>query len=351
MLLTCLTGSWAQGDVFLSDQRIATLKARVEAKEEPTWTAWQEVKKAADAALQHEPGAPAHWHVPAYYVDGPGHVAAKKALMDDGIAAYALALAYRVTGDEAYARSAARIIDAWTSTVQTLSREADSGLSFSYHYPALIFAADLIRESPSWPEEPQRAFEAFLRDKALPQNTMHRANNWGNWGLVLFMACAAYLEDEALFEQGVARWKELLETQVAEDGHLPHEVHREGHGRPGDFGMWYSNFCLMPQTLAAEIARVNGTDFYGYRSPSGRTLRQAFEWLAPYVREPAKFPYFQGGDIEQLRGVDYVSYFEILNARWPHPDATAVLERLRPLTAWHSAPFLTFTHGGVLEDK
>ena len=55
----------------------------------------------------------------------------------------------------------------------------------------------------------------------------------------------------------------------------------------------------MPQTLAAEIARVNGTDLYDYRSPSGRTLRLAFDWLVPYVCEPTKLPYFQGGDMAE----------------------------------------------------
>lgn len=46
-----------------------------------------------------------------------------------------------------------------------------------------------------------------------------------------------------------------------------------------------------------------------------------------------------------LVGRTYISYFGVLNARWPHPDATALLAELRPLSADHSAPALTFTHG------
>jgi hypothetical protein len=107
----------------------------------------------------------------------------------------------------------------------------------------------------------------------------------------------------------------------------------------------------MPQTIAAEIARVNGLDLYDYQSPGGRSLRKAYEWLAPFVREPQRFPYFQGGDTSQLAGVNYVAYWEILNNRWPNADAAYLIGRLRPLTAEHSAPFLSFTHGDLPGDS
>ncbi len=66
-------------------------------------------------------------------------------------------------------------------------------------------------------------------------------------------------------------------------------------------------------------------------------------------RRPATFPYFRE-DPALLVGRTYISYFEVLNARWPHPDATALLTELRPLSADHSAPALTFTHGDLPGD-
>jgi hypothetical protein len=182
-------------------------------------------------------------------------------------------------------------------------------------------------------------------------NTMERANNWGNWGLLLHLSCAAYLDDFTLFQKGVERWKQLIDSQIAEDGHLIHEVKRAGSGREGDYGIWYSHFSLMPQTIAAEIARVNGLDLYDYQSPNGHSLRKAYEWLAQFAGEPQRFPYLQGGDASRLVGVNYVSYWEILNNRWPNSDAAYLIGRLRPLTADHSAPFLTFTHGEPLGER
>lgn len=107
----------------------------------------------------------------------------------------------------------------------------------------------------------------------------------------------------------------------------------------------------MPQTLAAEIARVHGIDLYDYRSPNGRTLRQAFERIVPWASDPRTFPYYKGQDPKGQMGTDYISYWEILNARWPQAAATGLLARMRPLTATHSAPYLTFTHGDLLNDQ
>ncbi len=335
---------WPRG-VLLSEQRLAVLRLRLNAKAQPTTDAYTKLRRDAEQQLERQPHVPAHWHVPGYYRDADGHRKAKEGLQDDANAAYLLALAFRMEGDERFARAAVRLLNAWPAGVKTTSTKDDSTLSFSYHFPAMLFAADLLKRWQGWPAAEQEAFRRFLREKALPLNTMDRPNNWGNWGLVLVMAAAAHLGDRALFEKGVARWKELVETQVAEDGHLPHEVTRNG----GRSGLWYSNFSLMPQTIAAEIARVNGADLYDYRAPNGRTLRQAFERLAPWIRKPETFPYWKGNP-KDLHGATYVSYFEILNARWPDADATALLEQHRPLTAQHSAPALTFTHGGLLRD-
>jgi hypothetical protein len=183
------------------------------------------------------------------------------------------------------------------------------------------------------------------RQTALPLNTMDRNNNWGNWGLVLVLACARYLDDDQLLDLGQQRWKELLDRQIDDRGHLPHEVRRDGGRR----GIWYSHFSLFPQTIAAEILRVAGRDLYRWRSPQGRTLHQAFVPLAGWTRDPASFPYW-GDDPNRLTGVTYFSYFEILNAHWPNEHATPMLQDARPMTARHCTPVLTFTHGELLED-
>ena len=330
--------------VLLSEERLADLAERVARGDEPTATAYRALLTEAETALARRPHVPAHWYVPGYYTDANGHRKAKGTLEGDGNAAYTLALAHRMTGDARYADAALCLVNAWTALASTEMRH-DSTLSFSYHFPALLFAADLLRGCPRWTAEERCAWERFLADVALPLNCMDRTNNWGNWGLVLFSAVGAYLDDDTLLACAAERWKEFVATQIAEDGHLTHEVGRN-HGT-GDHGLWYSHFSLMPQTLAGEILRLRGVDLFDYVAPNGRTLRMAYERLAPWARRPETFPYYHG-DPARLGGARYVSYYEILHARWPHPDARAMLEALRPLTATHSAPHLTFTHGEPL---
>lgn len=344
--LLLLAANALGGEVLLTEARIRSIRARIRGKVEPTRAAFLQLERAARAALGRRARVPGRWHVPSYYKDEKGHNRAKNGLRDDANAAYALALHWRLTGERRFAASAARLVDAWAVGPREMSREANSALSFCYHFPALVLAADLLRRDPrAWPAERQEKFARFLKERALPMSTSRRSNNWGNWGNAFEMAVAAYLGDRALLERAAARWKELLDGQLAPDGHLPREVSRSGGRR----GIWYSHFCLMPQTLAAEIARVNGVDLYAHRTPGNATLATAFRRLAGWSERPETFPYYRG-DPGELVGVEYVSYFELLNARWPSAAATRLLRRRRPLTADHAFPFLTLTHGALPTD-
>ena len=329
--------------VFLSDVRLADIVSAVREKRQPQYEAFQQLEKVVAVEISRQPSPPQSWYVPGYYDDAEGHRTAKNGLQDDANAAYALALYFRLTGKAEAAQSAIRIINGWAK-VEAFSKKDDSMLSFSYHFPALIFAADLLRDEAIWQQTDQTAFEDFLREKALFMNTMDRKNNWGNWGLVHASACAVYLKDQKLFDTCVERWKYFVEHQIDENGHLPDEVTRS----KGQRGIWYSHFCLMPQTIAAEILKVNGVDLYDYVAPNGRTLRMTFAPVAHWTRNLVSFPYWAGAPEEQL-GSQYFSYFEILNARWPNEDAAALLKANRPQTARHSAPFLTLTHGRPMD--
>jgi hypothetical protein len=338
-----LAARTAKDPVLLSMDRLSSLKAKIKNQTQPTYSAYLKLKSNADAQLDRQPQAPEEWYVPAYYKNPDGHTKAKACLADDANNAYGLALMYSMTGNTNYAVASARLIDGWATTLKTMSTKDDSKLSFSYHFPAFIFAADLIRSSPAWADSNQKAFEDFLRNKAIPMNTMGRQNNWGNWGLVLYLSANLYLNNESDIVRAHARWNEFIETEIAEDGHLPAEVIRNNN--VGEHGLWYSNFCLMPQTIAAEMLKVNGFDPYNYVSPHGRTLKKAYEILIPWVEKPSTFPYYKGNDPKGQQATNYISYWEILNVNWPNPVVTEMLKKSRPLSAQHSTPYLTFTHG------
>ncbi len=344
--------------VLISAARIEALRARVATRTEPTASAWKQVLAAADAALDQQPTLPAdgHWRVPGFYQDAAGHRAAKEGLLRDANAAYALALAHRITGEPRYAVAAARLILAWT-TVRRHALEADAPLVFSYHYPAMIFAADLLRTSPApvWTPDHEARMQGYV---ALILSQARRSrwrvwqvdNNWGNWGVVLGLAAAAYANDQEVFDAQVARWKHLIEIAVAEDGHLPKEVHRN-RATPGTHGLWYSHFSLQPAAIGAEIARVHaGLDLYNHVSPSGRGLRLAYDRLVPWVADLNSFPYFRERDKSRLHAPYAIAYWELFETRWPRPDARALIVERRPHNSPHSMPHSTFTHGDLPAD-
>jgi len=327
--------------VFLTEKRLSTLRQRIADRAEPTWTAFCALQAEVQALGELEPQVPEYWYVPGYYRDGEGHIAKKGVLMNDANHAYALALYARLTGDEVAARKAAHLADGWSSLFRSYSLKDDSTLCFSYHFPAMLFAADLLRSTKAWTTDMENRFKAFLMLYALPLNTMDRDNNWGNWGLLLVTAIGAYLGDAKLLADAEARWKSFIESQIAEDGCMPHEIHRN----QGSSGMWYTHFALMPQTLAGEVLRLRGMDLFDYVSPSGRTLRQAVEWIAPWVEKSKAFPYLEPGYTRPIGGHEYISYWEILLDRWEMPALEESVARRRPMTAEHSAPHLTLTHG------
>jgi len=110
-------------EVFLSETRLDTLKRRIGQRTEPTYSAWLDLKSRAEGLLDRQPHAPEHWYVPGYYRDAAGHSQAKRGLQDDANAVYELALCWRMTRDERYARTAVRLIDGWVNTVQSTSRK------------------------------------------------------------------------------------------------------------------------------------------------------------------------------------------------------------------------------------
>jgi hypothetical protein len=223
----------------------------------------------------------------------------------------------------------------WTKI--TLTNYGVSGLMWSNRFPNMIVAADLIKRSPRFSAADQATFRGLVK-RSLPINTMSGTNNKGNWGMLFVVTAAAYLQDQTLFNQAVARWKFFIESQITNAGVMPYEVSR------GNFGIWYTDFALQAQTVAGEVMKVNGVDLFNYVSPSGRTLRSAYVKAAYWTKNPCAFPYYH---CPNPPWPYVIGYMEILNLKWPNANAAALLARYRPLDAQFSFPVMTLTHGGL----
>lgn len=258
---------------------------------EPWSTALWALLAEADAALERTPAPVEDLHVPPYYQDPQGHEAAKRAIADDGYAAYALALAYQLAAapeqGERYAAKAVEILDAWARVNRTVSGD-DGTLVMVYKGVHLLYAGDLVARWPGWDPAAQASFRAWVGStfRAAADDKKGDANNHGAWGTFGAIATAAILQETVHLEEEIERVRVRIRDSIDENGELPAENRRTNSG------MWYSYFALAPVTGSAQIARnVHGVDLFHYVAPSGRSIRQALDRLFFYSQHPEQWPY------------------------------------------------------------
>ena len=350
-----------RGLVLNSPERITEVARRIDRGVEPQTSGFDRLMDDVAAGMERTPAPPEVFFVPFFYNNPTAHRAARDGLQNDANTAYQLALAYRLTGDESYGSHAAEFIDAWMGTVDCVRTSEDSALAFSYHFPAFVFAAELLRGTPVWSEPGERAFAGFLAETATPVagSILHRSNNWGSWALELTAASAAYLGDTAAIEAAHTRATELLEHQIDANGHLPEEVTR--NNGVGDYGIWYTHFSLLPLLLTAETLAAHGFDLHSYVNANGTGLADAVEAASSWVAAPESFPYYTGdvAKLANVRTIDYLravgvtahsmSYFELAANNYPSATLDALLLEEGAMTTIHSAPHLSLTHGGLAD--
>lgn len=347
----------ARGPVLNSDARIDEVIARVENGTQPQAGAFDLLEQEVAVDLTRTPNAPETFFVPWFYNDPDAHRAARDGLQNDANAAYRLALAYRVTGDEAYGTKAASFLDDW-SEVGCLRTREDSALAFSYHFPAMVFAAELLRDSAVWPAQSEQRFARMIQGQALPvsQSITGGDNNWASWGVAASAAISAYLADTDSLDAALDRAEELVEVQISAEGYMSHEVTR--NNGVGDYGIWYTHFSLFPNLLTAEIAAPTGRDLFNLENSAGASQRDAVAVVAGWVDDVDTFPFYEGEDKSKLanvRTIDYLradgviahsmSYFELARNHYDIDVVDRLVQEEGPMTTIHAAPHLTLTHG------
>ena len=341
-------------NVFISTARIQAIRQAVSDKRAPNYEAYKRLLYECNNAVEETPSPPRTLYVPPFYEDPDGHGRAKEAVKKDSNNAYGLALCYRITGNNIYAQSATHIISTWSTTLTRIDTRDDSTLVFSYHFPAMIFAADLLRGSPSYTREIDQKFVSFLKDIAIQgssMNTVSRAgcgykagiqltNNWSNWGIVLAMSVGVFTGDKQLYAQTIQKWQSNIGIQVDEQGNLQIEGRRNNCS--GDTGLHYTNYAMQPLTIAAEIAYNNGTDLY-----QDQRYQRAVHRTAEVDRYPSRFPFYQHSDSDYTDTRYKVAWLEIARNHVADANADWLLQQFQPVTTSEIIRFATLTHGSL----
>lgn len=298
---------------------------------EPYAEAVHELLEFADRARSRKPGPQEPLEI----------TGTESPFLDDAVRAYALALAYGLTGERAYAEAGADYLRAWSTTTRTTvgtcpdSGACQTSLIMSRAAPAYVFAADLISDSGTLSEADETAFRAWLRDVILP-TAPRLANNWGDAGVFTRFVLTDYLGDRDGTLRALDSWLTQLD-RIDADGHLPEETRR------GSAGMSYTQEALQYRVAVAAIAERYGLDLWRMRGAAGATLVDAIDYLASYWFRPRDWPWDPDVSTPSTG-----PFWEIAYARLGDPAFEPIIADRRPFSdQGHSALRWTTLTDGV----
>ena len=196
----------------------------------------------------------------------------------DGNAAYQNALLWCLTGDEAHAKKAVQILNAWSGTLLRFSgRDKILGASLgSFKY---VNAAELIRYTyPGWSPAEVRQFEQMLRNAVYPaiQDFATFANgNWDTGCIKTMLAIGVFCDDRAIYNRALDYYR-----NGSGNGRLTHYVLNEaGQCQESGRDQQHAQLGLAHLAEACEIAWNQGVDLYSF---ADNRLLRGFEYTAQY---------------------------------------------------------------------
>ncbi|MFI1030895.1 alginate lyase family protein [Streptomyces sp. NPDC020951] len=212
-------------------------------------------------------------------------------LYNDVAAAYQNALRWRVGGTEANAQCAAGILNAWATTLTSVTGNADRFLAAGLYGWQFANAAELMRD---YDDFDLSAFQEMMANVFYPLNnsflTNHNdaciTNYWANWDLcntASILAIGILNEDSAKYDQAVSYAK-----SGAGNGSIAHAVpylYTDAGGY--DLGQWQESGRDQGHTVMGmgqmgaicEMAWNQGDDLYSYDS---KRFLKAAQYVAKY---------------------------------------------------------------------
>lgn len=209
-----------------------------------------------------------------------------------------LALTYYFTHEEKYAVQAAKFLRTWflnpatRMTPQLAFAQAilgvndgrGTGIIEARPLAEAAAASVLLAGSAAWTEADRQGLQEWgqayldwlLTSKPGQEENLAK-NNHGTWFDVQATRWALFLgrteTARKIVEQAATR---RLAVQVEPDGRQPLEL-----GRTASFS--YACFNLLALTELAQLGEHTGFDLWHYRTPDGRTLRGALDFMVPYM--------------------------------------------------------------------
>lgn len=365
-------GQPAKPVVFaLNVQALERSKNRIEAKDETIMPAYKLLIKDADKALQFGPVsvmekkndppsgdkhdymslAPYFWPDPSKadglpYIrkDGQTNPEVKEYKDKEYMPAvcgnvHTLALAYYFSGEKVYAEHAAKLLRVWFldpatkmnpnlnygQAIKGVNAGRGAGLIDARHFVKVIDAVGLLNGSRQWTAADQKGMQQWFADflnwmQTSPNGVdeLNTKNNHGAWYDAQRLSMALFIDSMDLAKRIVQNAADRLDKQMDDKGMFPAEMART-------ISLHYTNFVMEAFFNIAAMADKTGIDFWNLTTPSGKSLKKAFDVLKPYITQEKKW------EGQQIKEFEYEEGYPLLLEAATHfrcKDCTQAVKRL-----------------------
>ena len=263
--------------VSLNEAELTKLKSIIK-RDSAAKKHWEVLFKYADEGLNSVPN-PADTILTEGILQGDRRKIKTKKSLEDMQKVYALAFAYRITGDKKYLIKTSEFLLAWAKKNQPQGNPInDTNLD------QIIFAYDLVKNDLTtdvniptvlWlMKVGTQQIKSF--DKAVSGKSLTFMNNWNSHRIKEVTEVAWAINDEKLKLWAVDAYKRQISRNLNPDG-SSFDFHERD-------ALHYHIYDVDPLMVAA-IVMQRGSKFnnpYTYKSLEGNALKNAVNWLVPF---------------------------------------------------------------------
>ncbi len=250
------------------------MRSRVLAGEEPWKTAWDSLKVSELAQLDYQPTPYA------VVANGPYNNpdVGGREFVQDGGAAYTMALQWFVSKDAAYAEKVIEIFNAWSATLDSVTNH-NRQLKVGTAGIKYLNAAEIIKHTYNgWKESDRKAFEEMVLQVWYPVIEDWTPKNNGNWdaaNIQTMMCMGIFLDRRDIFDKA---YRFAIDGDT--NGSIKNYFTDNGQCQESGRDQQHVQMGLAFLGCAAEIAWKQGLDLYGVFN---NRLYRGFEYTAKYM--------------------------------------------------------------------
>lgn len=209
---------------------------------------------------------------------------------------YTLGLSYYFSEENQYAEHAAKLLRVWfldTATrmnpnlnfgqaIKGVNGGRGAGLIDTRHWIKLIDGIGMIKSSKFWKEADQKGMQKWfaeflnwMQTSKIGTDELKTKNNHGAWYDAQRLSIALFIDSSELAKKIVLNAADRLDIQMDDNGLFPAEMERT-------ISLHYTSFVMNAFFTIAHMAEKTGFDFWKYTSPTGKSLKKAFDKMKPY---------------------------------------------------------------------